>query len=48
MRRSMLRFSRISAYLVLTRIAVHRVNLERGHVLLERAEQLANTRGWGG
>ena len=37
----------LSAYLVLTKIAVHRVNLERGHVLLERAEQLANTRGWG-
>src|SRR5215831_19136049 len=37
----------LSAYLVLTRIAVHRVNLERAHALLERAEQLANTRGWG-
>ena len=26
---------------------MHRVNLERAHALLERAEQLANTRGWG-
>jgi LuxR family maltose regulon positive regulatory protein len=37
----------LSAYLVLARIAVHRVNPERAHALLERAEQLANTRGWG-
>jgi LuxR family maltose regulon positive regulatory protein len=37
----------LSAYLVLARIAVHRANLERAHALLERAENQANTRGWG-
>jgi LuxR family maltose regulon positive regulatory protein len=37
----------LSAYLVLARIAVHRTNLERAHALLEQAENLANTRGWG-
>jgi len=37
----------LSAYLVLARIAWHRTNLERAHALLEQAENLANTRGWG-
>jgi LuxR family transcriptional regulator, maltose regulon positive regulatory protein len=37
----------LSAYFVMARIAVHRMNLERAHTLLERAESQGNTRGWG-
>jgi LuxR family transcriptional regulator, maltose regulon positive regulatory protein len=37
----------LSAYLVMARIAVHRMNLERAHALLELAENDANRRGWG-
>ena len=36
----------LSAYFVLARIAAHRMNLERAHALLERAESQGNTRGW--
>jgi LuxR family transcriptional regulator, maltose regulon positive regulatory protein len=36
----------LSAYTVMVRIAVHRMNLESAHVLLERAENLGNSRGW--
>ena len=36
----------LSAYLVLARIAEHRFNLESAHILLDRAENLGNTRGW--
>ncbi|SDR43866.1 LuxR family transcriptional regulator, maltose regulon positive regulatory protein [Rhizobiales bacterium GAS113] len=37
----------LSAYFVLARIAVHRMNLERANTLLEWAENQGNTRGWG-
>ena len=37
----------LSAYFVMARIAVHRMNLERAHTLLERAENQGNARGWG-
>jgi LuxR family maltose regulon positive regulatory protein len=37
----------LSAYFVMARIAVHRMNWELAHTLLERAENLGNTRGWG-
>jgi LuxR family transcriptional regulator, maltose regulon positive regulatory protein len=37
----------LSAYFVMARIAVHRMNLERAHTLLESAENQGNTRGWG-
>ena len=37
----------LSAYFVLARIAVHKMNLERAHTLLEWAENQGNTRGWG-
>jgi LuxR family maltose regulon positive regulatory protein len=37
----------LSAYFVMARIAVHRMNFERAHTLLERAENQGNTRGWG-
>jgi LuxR family maltose regulon positive regulatory protein len=37
----------LSAYFVMARIAVHRTNPERAHTLLERAENLGSTRGWG-
>jgi LuxR family maltose regulon positive regulatory protein len=36
----------LSAYSVMVRIAVHRMDLETAHVLLEREENLGNTRGW--
>jgi LuxR family maltose regulon positive regulatory protein len=36
----------LSAYFVMARIAVHRMNLERAHALLELAENQGNTRGW--
>src|SRR5258708_7597893 len=36
----------LSAYFVMARIAVHRMNLERAHTLLELAENQGNTRGW--
>ena len=36
----------LSAYFVMARIAVHKMNLERAQ-LLERAENQGNTRGWG-
>jgi LuxR family maltose regulon positive regulatory protein len=36
----------LSASTVMVRIAVHRMNLESAHILLERAENLGNTRGW--
>jgi LuxR family maltose regulon positive regulatory protein len=37
----------LSAYFVMARIAVHRMNWELAHTLRERAENLGNTRGWG-
>jgi LuxR family maltose regulon positive regulatory protein len=37
----------LSAYWVMARIAIHRMNLERANTLLERAENQGNTRGWG-
>jgi LuxR family maltose regulon positive regulatory protein len=37
----------LSAYFVMARIAVHRMNLARAHTLLEQAENQGNTRGWG-
>ena len=37
----------LSACFVMTRIAVHRMNFERAHALLERAENRGKTRGWG-
>jgi LuxR family maltose regulon positive regulatory protein len=37
----------LSAYFVMARIAVHRMNLERAHTLLEWAENQGNARGWG-
>ena len=37
----------LSAYFVMARIAVHRMNLERAHTLLELAENQGKTRGWG-
>jgi LuxR family maltose regulon positive regulatory protein len=37
----------LSANVVMARIAVHRMNLERAHTLLERAESQGNARGWG-
>jgi LuxR family maltose regulon positive regulatory protein len=37
----------LSAYFVMARIAVHRMNWELAHTLLERAENLGYTRGWG-
>jgi LuxR family maltose regulon positive regulatory protein len=36
----------LSAYSVMVRIAVYRMNFESAHILLERAENLGNTRGW--
>jgi LuxR family maltose regulon positive regulatory protein len=36
----------LSAYTVMVRIAVDRANLESAHILLERAENLGDTRGW--
>ena len=37
----------LSACFVMPRIAAHRMNLERAHSLLESAEGLGNSRGWG-
>ena len=37
----------LSAYFVMARIAVHKMNPERAYTLLERAENQGNTRGWG-
>jgi LuxR family maltose regulon positive regulatory protein len=37
----------LSAYFVMARIAVHRMNLARAHTLLEQAENQGNTRSWG-
>jgi ATP/maltotriose-dependent transcriptional regulator MalT len=37
----------LSTYVVMARIAAHRMNLGRAHALLEWAENLGNTRGWG-
>jgi LuxR family maltose regulon positive regulatory protein len=37
----------LSAYFVMARIAVHRMNPERAHTLLELAENQGSTRGWG-
>ena len=37
----------LSAYFVMARIAAHRMNLERAHTLLERAENQGTARGWG-
>jgi LuxR family maltose regulon positive regulatory protein len=37
----------LSAYFVMARIAVHRMNLARAHTLLEWAENHGNTRAWG-
>jgi LuxR family transcriptional regulator, maltose regulon positive regulatory protein len=37
----------LSAYFVMARIAVHRMNLARAHSLLEWAENQGNTRAWG-
>src|SRR5439155_22234290 len=37
----------LSAYFVMARIAAHRMNLQRAHTLLERAESQGYTRGWG-
>ena len=37
----------LSAYFVMARIAMHRMNLARAHTLLEWAENQGNTRGWG-
>jgi LuxR family maltose regulon positive regulatory protein len=37
----------LAAYFVMARVAVHRKNLERAHTLLQWAENLGNTRGWG-
>jgi LuxR family transcriptional regulator, maltose regulon positive regulatory protein len=37
----------LNAYLVMARIAVHRMNPERANTLLELAENQGNTRGWG-
>jgi LuxR family maltose regulon positive regulatory protein len=37
----------LSAYFVMARIAVHRMNFELAHTLFERAENLGNSRGWG-
>jgi LuxR family maltose regulon positive regulatory protein len=37
----------LSAYFVMARIAVHKMNLARAHTLLEWAENQGNTRAWG-
>ena len=37
----------LSAYFVMAKIAVHRMNFELAHTLFERAENLDNSRGWG-
>src|SRR6266404_2237039 len=37
----------LNACFVMPRIAAHRMNLERAHSLLESAEVLGNSRGWG-
>ena len=37
----------LSAYFVMARIAIHKMNLARAHTLLEWAENQGNTRGWG-
>jgi ATP/maltotriose-dependent transcriptional regulator MalT len=37
----------LSAYFVMARLAVHKMNLERAYTLLEWAENQGNTRGWG-
>ena len=37
----------LSAYFVMARIAIHKMNLARAHILLEWAENQGNTRGWG-
>jgi LuxR family transcriptional regulator, maltose regulon positive regulatory protein len=37
----------LSAYFVMARIAVHKMNPERAYTLLEWAESQGNTRGWG-
>ena len=37
----------LSAYLVMVRVAAQRANFERAYTLLERAENLAASRGWG-
>jgi LuxR family transcriptional regulator, maltose regulon positive regulatory protein len=37
----------LSAYSVMARIAVHRMNVEWAHTLLELAENQGNARGWG-
>ena len=37
----------LSAYSVMARVAVHRMNVEWAHTLLELAENQGNARGWG-
>jgi LuxR family maltose regulon positive regulatory protein len=37
----------LAAYFVMARVAVHRKNRDRAHTLLQWAENLGNTRGWG-
>jgi LuxR family maltose regulon positive regulatory protein len=37
----------LGAYLVMPKIAAHRMNLERAHILLDWAESQGNARGWG-
>jgi len=37
----------LSAYSIMARIAVHRMNVEWAHTLLELAENQGNARGWG-
>jgi len=37
----------LSAYLVMVRVAASRMNHERAYTLLERAENIGTTRGWG-
>jgi len=37
----------LSAYSVMARVAVHRMNVEWAHALLEGAENQGNARGWG-
>ena len=37
----------VSAYFVMAKIAIHRMNFELAHTLYERAENLGHSRGWG-
>ena len=37
----------VSAYFVMAKIAIHRMNIELAHTLYERAENLGLSRGWG-